>query len=272
MTVQAQPQEPEPQALLAQLERLRAELAAERAARVAAERQDRLKDEFLAVVAHELRSPLGAILGWAHMLRRHGGEEELGRGLDVIEQSVHAQSRLIDDLLVAGRMASGEIGLNIELLDPAAVIDAAIQSVRPAVADKGLRLTKVLQPVEGPLRGDAARLHQVLCNLLTNAVKFTPRGGDVEIALRPSPGWTLISVKDTGIGITPEFLPHVFDRFRQHPSVARMHGGLGLGLAIARHLVQLHGGEIVAESEGEGRGATFTVRLPLAQGHSGAAS
>lgn len=264
MSVQAQSRQAELQALLAQLQRLEAELAAERAARQAAEWQDRLRDEFLAVVAHELRSPLGAILGWAHMLRRHGGEEELERGLDVIEQSVVAQSRLIDDLLVASRMASGRIRLNVEALDPAAVIDAAVQSVRPAAAEKELRLTKVLQPVDGPLRGDAARLHQVLCNLLANAIKFTPNGGDVEIALRPSQGWALISVKDTGIGIPPEFLPHVFDRFSQHPSTARTHGGVGLGLAIARYLVELHGGVIAAQSEGEGRGATFTVRLPLA--------
>lgn len=264
MSAQPQPRQAEPQVLLAQLQRLEAELAAERAARQAAERQDRMKDEFLAVVAHELRSPLGAILGWAHMLRRHGGEEERERGLDVIEQSVNAQSQLIDDLLVASRMASGRIRLNVESLDPAAVIDAAVQSVRPAAADKGLRLTKIMQPVGGPLRGDPTRLHQVLCNLLTNAIKFTPDGGDVEIALRPSPGQALISVKDTGVGIAPEFLPHVFDRFRQDPRAARAYDGVGLGLAIARHLVELHGGEITAQSEGEGRGATFTVRLPLA--------
>jgi signal transduction histidine kinase len=262
VSVQSQPREAEREALLAQLQRLEAELAAERAARQAAEQQDRQKDEFLAAVAHELRSPLGAILGWAHMLGRRGGEDELERGLEVIEQSVHVQSQLIDDLLVASRMASNRIRLHIEPVDPAAVVDAAVLSVRPAVAEKELRLTKILQPV-GPVRGDAVRLQQVLCNLLTNAVKFTPRGGEVEIALRPLPGRAAISVKDTGIGIAPEFLPHVFERFRQHPSAARAHGGLGLGLAIARHLVELHGGEIAAESGGEGRGATFTVRLPL---------
>lgn len=255
--------------LAAQLARLQAELAAERAARLKAEQDSRQKDEALSVVAHELRAPLGAILGWAHMLRRHGGQDELDRGLEVIEESVHLQSRLIDDLVVASRMGSGDIRLHTELVDLARVVDTAVDSVRPAVVDKGILLSKILQPV-GPVRGDRTRLQQVLCNLLTNAVKFTPAGGEVEIALRPANGRAVVTVRDSGLGIAPEFLPQVFDRFKQAPA-ARGYGGLGLGLTIARHLVQLHGGDIAAHSEGEGRGATFIVRLPVADKGAGSA-
>jgi signal transduction histidine kinase len=259
-----------PGASLARLEQLQAELAAERAARQEAERRAGLKDEFLTVVAHELRAPLGAISGWAHMLRcRSGDEEELERGLDVIEQSAQVQAKLIEDLLVASRMASNRIRLDIRQVDLPALIDAAVESVRPAASEKDIALVKFLQPV-GPARGDPTRLRQVICNLLTNAIKFTPRGGRVEITLRPSHGWAALSVRDTGMGIAPEFLPKVFDRFSQAPA-APSEGGLGLGLAIARHLAELHGGEITAASEGEGRGATFTVRLPLVETRSCAA-
>jgi signal transduction histidine kinase len=257
MSVQAQSRETELEALRLQLQRLQAELSAERS-------RGELKDEFLAVVAHELRAPLGAILGWAHMLRRDLGPEEMAKGLDVIEQSVQVQAKLIEDLLVMTRMASNKIRLDVQPVDLPAVIDAAVESVRPAAAEKGIKLRKLLDLPAPPIRGDATRVQQVLSNLLTNAVKFTPGGGEVEVSLKRSRGWAVIDVRDTGVGIAPAFLPHVFDRFRQGPAATRAHGGLGLGLAIARHLVELHGGEIDGHSEGEGRGATFTVRLPLA--------
>ena len=235
------------------------------AARANAERVSALKDEFLAIVSHELRSPLGAILGWAHMLRRRGGEEEFNRGLDVIEQSVQLQAKLIEDLLDMSRMTAGQIRLDLQLLEPRAFIDAAVEIVRPAAEEKRIRIDKVLDLSVGPLSGDASRLQQVMVNLLANAVKFTPEDGHIRISLQRVDRWAEIRVTDTGVGIRPDFLPHVFDRFRQaHPAAASRAGGLGLGLAIARHLVELHGGDIRAESAGEGQGATFVLRLPLA--------
>lgn len=249
--------------LQARLQQLQADLAAERAACEEALHQLARKDDLLAMIAHELRTPLVAILGWAYMLRRRSGRDEVDRGLDVIEQSAQIQAKLIEDLLVASRMSSSGTRLNIEPIDLSEVVKTAVESVRPALADKEIGLSVSDHGPVGPVRGDAMRLQQVLGNLLTNAVKFTPRGGRIAVSLGRSRGWAVIAVKDTGIGIAPQFLPHVFDRFRQDPSAARTHGGLGLGLAIARHLVELHGGEIEAESEGEGRGATFTVRLPL---------
>jgi signal transduction histidine kinase len=223
------------------------------------------QDEFLAVVAHELRAPLGAILGWAHMLRRHAVQEDMKKGLDVIEQSVHVQAKLIDDLLMMSRMASDKIQLDLQAVNLAELVDASVESVRPAAQDKGVRLHRQQDPQPLAVRGDPARLQQVLGNLLTNAIKFTPGGGDVQVSVKPSRGWAVIAVTDNGAGIAPELLPHVFDRFRQDPSAARLHGSLGLGLAISRRLVELHGGEIDAQSAGEGRGSTFTVRLPLAE-------
>jgi signal transduction histidine kinase len=196
------------------------------------------------------------------MLRRRGGPDELDKGLTVIEQSVQAQAALIDDLLVASRMASDRIRLDAVPLDLAAVVDAAVESARPAFADKQIEVRQVFEPV-GAMKGDPTRLRQVLGKLLANAAKFTPQGGHVEVAMRPSRGFAVVSVSDDGAGIAPARLPQVFDRWRD-PAAAREHGGLGLGLAIARHLVELHGGEIEATSEGEGRGATFAVRLPLA--------
>ena len=234
------------------------------AARANAERISALKDEFLAIVSHELRSPLGAILGWAHMLRRRGGEEEFNRGLDVIEQSVQLQAKLIEDLLDMSRMTSGQIRLDRQRVEPRGFIDAAVEIVRPVAEEKRIRIDKVLDLSAG-LSGDASRLQQVMLNLLTNAVKFTPAEGHIRISLQRVDRWAEITVTDTGVGIKPDFLPYVFDRFRQaDPAAARGHGGLGLGLAIARHLVELHGGEIRAESAGEGQGATFVLRLPLA--------
>ena len=252
------------QALRAHVQRLQADLAAARCERRDAEELARAKDEFLAMVAHELRAPLAAIVGWANMLREPGKEADVDSGLAVIEQSAQVQMKLIEDLLVMTRMASNHVSLDFELLDPRRVIDAAVDALVPAAAEKALRITKRYQSGAQPVRGDATRLQQVMTNLLTNAVKFTPRHGTIEVTLSRSRGWAVSSVSDSGVGIAPPFLPHVFDRFRQDPATARSHGGLGLGLAIARHLVDLHGGEIEAHSAGEGKGATFVVRLPLA--------
>jgi len=249
------------------LRRVTEELAVEREAREKAERAAALKDEILAVVSHELRNPLGAILGWTDMLRRHGSEEELDKGLDVIEESAQVQAKLIEDLLVVSRMASNKIHLHLQSVEPRRFIDAAVEAAHPAAIAKNLRIRKVLDLSAGPVLGDATRLRQVMCNLLTNAMKFTPEGGSIEVALRRAGGFAVISVTDSGMGISPEFLPHVFERFRQDPEAARNHGGLGLGLAIVRQLVMLHGGDISAQSEGQERGATFTVRLPLATAH-----
>jgi signal transduction histidine kinase len=235
------------------------------AARAEAERTSALRDEFLAIVSHELRSPLGAILGWAHMLSRRGSEEEFNRGLDVIEQSVHLQAKLIEDLVDMGRMASGQVRLDLRAVEPRGFIDAAAESVRPAAEEKRIRIDKVLDLAAGPIQGDASRLQQVMVNLLANAVKFTPDEGHITISVQRLDRWVEIRVVDSGIGIHPDFLPYVFDRFRQaDPATGHGRGGLGLGLTIAKHLAQLHGGELHAESAGEGQGATFVLRLPLA--------
>lgn len=239
-------------------------LESERAARAHAERMNALKDEFLALVSHELRSPMGAILGWAHMLRRRGGQEEFDKGLDVIEQSVHAQARLVEQLQDLSRMTSGRIQLDMQLVEPRVFVDAAAEAIQPAARAREIGIRKVLDLAVGPIRGDATRLQQVMVNLLSNAVKFSPDGGNVEVALRSADGHAEVSVTDAGIGIAPAQLAHVFDRFQTEAPPARRHGGLGLGLVIARHLVELHGGQIRADSPGEGRGAVFTVRLPVA--------
>jgi signal transduction histidine kinase len=252
-------------ALRAHVQRLQADVAAARSERRDAEELARAKDEFLAMVAHELRAPLAAIVGWANMLREPGKQADVDTGLAVIEQSAQVQMKLIEDLLVMTRMGGNPIVLHCELLDPRHVIDAVIDSLVPAAAEKELRITKRYDSRAQPVRGDATRLQQVMTNLLTNALKFTPRRGAIEVTLKRSRGWAVIGVSDSGAGIAPQFLPHVFDRYRQDPATARSHGGLGLGLAIARHLVDLHGGEIEAHSAGEGQGATFVVRLPLAE-------
>lgn len=239
-------------------------LERERAARADAERLSAQKDEFLAIVAHELRSPLGAILGWTHMLRRRGSQEEFARGLDVIEQSVRVQTQLIGDLVDLSRLISGRLRVDMQPVEVRSFIDAAVEAVRPGADAKQIPIRKVLDLTVPPVAGDPTRLQQVLVNLLSNAVKFTPEHGSVEVVLRNAGERAEISVSDTGTGIAPDFLPHVFDRFSQSAAGKRQ-GGLGLGLAIVQHLVQLHGGEASAASPGEGRGATFTVRLPLAQ-------
>lgn len=240
-------------------------LAAERAARSEAERHSRMKDEFLATLGHELRTPLNAVLGWASLLRtRHSGEDELGHGLTVIERNARLQTQLIEDLLDMSRIVAGKLCLNVQSVDLGQVVLAALDAVRPAADAKGVRLRHVLDPLAATVSGDPNRLQQVAWNLLSNAVKFTPRGGSVQVVLERVNSHVEVTVTDTGEGISPEFLPLVFDRFRQaDASTTRRHGGLGLGLAIVKHLVELHGGTVRAGSLGLGHGASFSFALPV---------
>jgi signal transduction histidine kinase/CheY-like chemotaxis protein len=227
---------------------------------------NRLKDEFLATVSHELRTPLTAILGWSHMLRLEQLDKDSAvRAFQTIERNARAQAQLIDDLLDVSRAITGKLRIDVRSVDPNSFIEAAIEAVRPAAAAKKVRVQKIMDTGVVSVSGDPVRLQQVIWNLLSNAIKFTPKGGRVQVRLQRINSHIEITVSDTGAGIAPEFLPHVFDRFRQADQrTTRQHGGLGLGLAIARHLVELHGGTVHAESEGEGAGATFTVRLPVA--------
>ena len=244
-------------------------LESERSARKEAERAGRMKDEFLATLSHELRTPLNAILGWSQLLRRGGSSpDDLRQGLDIIERNARVQTQLIEDLLDMSRIISGKIRLEIQPVEPAAFIEAAVETVRPGAEAKGIRLHKMLDPAAGPISGDPNRLQQIVWNLLANAIKFTPRGGRVQALLERVDSHIEISVTDTGQGIPAEFLSHVFERFRQaDSSMTRQHGGLGLGLAIVKHLTELHGGSVHVRSPGEGQGATFTVALPLAPVH-----
>jgi signal transduction histidine kinase/CheY-like chemotaxis protein len=244
-------------------------LDAERAARAEAEHASRMKDEFLATLSHELRTPLNAILGWAHLLRADDlPPDELAEGLDIISRNARVQTQLIEDLLDMSRIVSGKVRLDVQAVDLMQIVDAALDTVRPAAEAKGIRLEKVLDPIAGPVRGDPGRLQQVAWNLLSNAIKFTPRGGKVQVVLERVNSQLELSVTDTGQGIRPEFLPHVFERFRQgDASTTRRHGGLGLGLSIVKHLVEMHGGTVAVHSGGEDRGATFTVSLPLSVAH-----
>lgn len=241
-------------------------LEAERFARAEAERAGRMKDEFLATLSHELRTPLNAILGWSQILA--GGssnDEDLQEGLRTIERNARAQTQIIEDLLDMSRIISGKVRLDVQRIDLALIVSGAIETVRPAAQAKGVQLQAVLGARDCVVSGDPNRLQQVMWNLLTNAVKFTPRDGRVQVRLACRSGAAEVSVIDSGEGIKPEFLPHVFDRFRQaDPSTTRRHGGLGLGLAIVKQLVELHGGTVSVESAGIGSGATFTVILPLA--------
>ena len=245
-------------------ERKRAEEERERLL-AAAEAANRMKDEFLATLSHELRTPLNAIVGWAKILRSGKVDaEDLEEGLAAIERNAQVQSQLVEDLLDISRISSGNLRLDVQRLKITEVIEAALAAVMPAANAKGIRIHKVLDSLAGPVTGDFARLQQVVWNLLSNAVKFTPKGGQVQVLLERVNSHVEISVIDTGMGIQPEFLPHVFDRFRQaDASTTRRHGGLGLGLAIAKQLVEMHGGSIRAKSPGEGQGATFTVTLPI---------
>lgn len=230
---------------------------------------NRLKDEFLATVSHELRTPLTAILGWAHLLRAGQLDEKSATGaLETIERNARAQSQLIDDLLDVSRIITGNLRLDVRQLDPGSFIEAAIEALRPAAAAKSVRIQKVMDTGVVSVSGDPARLQQVVWNLLSNAIKFTPKGGRVQVRLERINSHIEIAVSDTGAGIEPEFLPYVFERFRQaDQKTTRQHGGLGLGLAIVRHLVELHGGTVQADSPGEGQGATFVVHLPVVPFH-----
>jgi PAS domain S-box-containing protein len=240
-------------------------LEREQVARRDLEAASRGKDEFVTTLSHELRTPLNAIFGWVQLLRA-GALDEAARAhaLEVIERNTRTQTRMVEDLLDMSRIMTGQFRIEPRPVDFATVIVAAVDAVRPAVDAKGLQLVTHLDPGTGPVSGDPDRLQQVVWNLLTNAVKFTPRGGRIEVTLERRGSQIETRVSDTGRGIAADFLPHVFERFSQaETSMARAQPGLGIGLALVRHLVELHGGGVAVASEGEGQGATFTVRLPV---------
>jgi PAS domain S-box-containing protein len=244
-------------------------LESERMARTEAERMSEMKDHFLANLSHELRTPLNAIVGWTQVLR-HGARDEadLAKGLETIERNARVQTQLIEDLLDMSRITSGKMRLDIQPVEPVSVIEAAIESVKPAAEAKGIRVEKMLDALAGPVSGDPNRLQQVMWNLLSNAIKFTPRGGKVQVLLERVNSHIEISVADTGIGIEPRFLPFVFDRFRQgDASTTRKFGGLGLGLSIVKSLVEMHGGTVRVRSPGQDQGTTFAVHLPVTVVH-----
>ncbi|HKP47654.1 MAG TPA: PAS domain S-box protein, partial [Pyrinomonadaceae bacterium] len=249
-------------------ERLAELLDSERAARSEAERANRLKDEFLATLSHELRTPLNAVIGWARMLRSGRlDQDSSAHALEVIERNAWAQKQIIEDILDVSRVITGKLQLNLTPVDLVSVVDAALDAVRPAMEAKDIKIETIIGSSLRLVSGDPDRLQQVVWNVLSNAAKFTPPGGKVEIAVAQNNGHVELKVKDTGPGIEPEFLPHVFERFRQADgSTTRTHGGLGLGLAIVRHLVELHGGTIGVENRNEESGAVFTIRLPLPSG------
>ncbi|RKP46624.1 response regulator [Pararobbsia silviterrae] len=248
-------------------------LEAERAARTEAERAARVKDEFVATLSHELRTPLNAIVGWVQFLLRDASDPaRVHKGLRVIDRNARLQAQMVDDLLDLSRIISGKLRLDIQPVDLRQVIDDVISSLQPAADAKEIAVSTALAET-GPMQGDSSRLQQVMWNLLSNAIKFTDRRGSVRIELAQRDGSVVISVVDTGQGISPEFMPHVFERFRQaDSSTTRQFGGLGLGLSIAKQLTELHGGRIRVDSAGVGLGATFTVELPVARAVQGAAT
>ena len=243
-------------------------LAEARAARDEAEAANRMKDQFLSTLSHELRTPLNAILGWAKLLGTGKLPPDTVReGLAVIERNAKAQAQLISDLLDVSRIISGKLKIDPAPVDVTDAVRAAIASVQPTADTKGVAIATAIEPGMATVNGDTARLQQVVWNLLTNAIKFTPAGGRIDLAVRPVGTNLEVVVRDTGDGIEPAFLPHVFDRFRQaDPSITRQHGGLGLGLSIVRQLVEAHGGTVQADSPGRGHGATFTVTIPRLAG------
>ena len=241
-------------------------LVREQAARAEAEQANRTKDEFLATLSHELRTPLSAILGWSHLVRSGKLDEpQMSRAFETIERNARSQSQLIDDLLDVSRIITGKLQIEPRPVDIGAVIEAAIDAVRPSFEAKNIQFETVMDQEGSSVPGDPNRLQQIFWNLFSNAAKFTPEGGHVRVEGRCDSSVIRISVSDSGIGITPEFLPYIFDRFRQADgSTTRVHGGLGLGLSIVKHLVQLHQGSVEVESPGKDQGATFTVTLPIA--------
>jgi CheY-like chemotaxis protein/anti-sigma regulatory factor (Ser/Thr protein kinase) len=243
--------------------------AAAEAARADAETANRMKDEFLATLSHELRTPLNAILGWSRILKSGQIDaEDLREGIATIERNSTAQAQIIEDLLDVSRIVSGNLKLEVQRVNIQEIVEAAIATAMPAANGKQIRVQKVLDSLAGPISGDPARIQQIVWNLVNNAVKFTPKGGRIQVLLERVNSHIEISVVDTGIGIRPEFLPRVFDRFRQaDASTTRRHGGLGLGLAIVKQLVEMHGGVVRVKSPGEGQGSTFTVSLPVSIVH-----
>jgi CheY-like chemotaxis protein/nitrogen-specific signal transduction histidine kinase len=246
-------------------QRERQALQEAREARQQAELANRLKDEFLATISHELRTPLTAVVGWVRMLR--GGSlppDKVEKALEVIDRNIRSQAQLIEDLLDISRITMGKLRLDVRPVQPAAVITAAVESLRFAADARNIRIQTVLDSHAGPVSGDFERLQQVVWNLLSNAIKFTPKNGRVQVVLERVNSHIEIRVSDTGRGIKPEFLPYIFDRFSQADAITtRSHGGLGMGLAISKAIMELHGGSIAASSEGEGKGSTFTVSLPV---------
>jgi signal transduction histidine kinase len=251
-----------------ELERERARLLErEREAREVAEAAGVLKDEFLATLSHELRTPLNAIAGWAGLLRSGALDgERLTQAIESIERNSRVLTRMVDDLLDVSAVISGKMSLKVQPLDPAGVVTDALEAIRPAAEARSIRIDANLSPEAGTVKADPDRLRQVVWNLLSNAVRFTPPGGRVSVRLEGQDGTAHLAVSDTGQGIDPTFLPYVFEPFRQADgSITRLHGGLGLGLAIVRRLVELHGGTVRAQSPGLGQGATFIVDLPAAR-------
>jgi signal transduction histidine kinase len=237
-------------------------------AREEAETANRVKDEFLATLSHELRTPLNAILGWTTMLRDGNVQaSQVKRALDTIHRNAAAQVQIVDDLLDVSRIVRGNLRLAAKTMPLAPTLRLALESITPMAEAKGVRLALSLEPRPVFICGDQDRLQQVFWNLLSNAVKFTPGGGRVEVSMRREPDGVCVHVSDTGLGISPRFLPHVFERFMQADGTpTRVHGGLGLGLSIVRHLVELHGGTMDAYSDGDGQGSTFSVHLPAVAG------
>jgi signal transduction histidine kinase len=252
-------------ALITSERRARDAATREQEARTEAEQANRLKDEFLALLSHELRTPLNAVMGWTQILQAAGlTQPTVVRGLASIKRNAEAQHRLVEDLLDVSRIVTGKFPLERQPVDLRAAVSAAVETIRPAATTKNVRLTADLNTAVR-VDGDAYRLQQVTTNLLSNALKFTPEGGQVDVWLATVKGYAALAVRDSGEGIAPELRPHIFDRFRQGDSSStRAHGGLGLGLALAKHIVEAHGGTIEAHSEGPGRGSTFSVRIPAA--------
>jgi signal transduction histidine kinase len=241
-----------------QREELKRKEAALKAAEVAAQ----AKDEFLAVVSHELRTPLAAIRGWAELVERRAPDEPTKRAMQAILRSTRAQGQLVEDLLDVSRMVVGKLELSMAQIDLCEVVRAAADTIAPLAVEKGITLATTVPPVGAPMEGSAERLQQIVWNLVGNAVKFSPTGSHVDVALASTEERHVLVVRDSGIGIDRDFLPYVFERFRQAELATPRRGGLGLGLAIARHLVEAHHGTIVAHSDGRGCGSTFTVTLP----------